>query len=161
MCSRKPQWYSRKTVISNPWNSVIPAMYLKEIYRPPRASHCRICDVCVERLDHHCDWLGLCIGKHNYPSFVGYLIGLSFILLFFLVVSIVFIVRNSIELTRNSNQITMLILEIVVFAVVIVISLRFGGFVWWLGLFHARLFVRGQTTYEYLKSLNKNRKKSA
>lgn len=24
--------------------------------RPPRAAHCRICGVCVQRLDHHCVW---------------------------------------------------------------------------------------------------------
>lgn len=26
------------------------------IVRPPRAGHCRICGVCVMRLDHHCVW---------------------------------------------------------------------------------------------------------
>lgn len=26
------------------------------VARPPRAGHCRICGVCVHRLDHHCVW---------------------------------------------------------------------------------------------------------
>lgn len=26
------------------------------VARPPRAGHCRICGVCVRRLDHHCVW---------------------------------------------------------------------------------------------------------
>lgn len=26
------------------------------VVRPPRAGHCRICGVCVLRLDHHCVW---------------------------------------------------------------------------------------------------------
>ncbi|XP_059182765.1 palmitoyltransferase ZDHHC23-B isoform X2 [Centropristis striata] len=37
------------------------------VVRPPRAGHCRICGVCVLRLDHHCV---CCVGQANHRSFL-------------------------------------------------------------------------------------------
>ena len=33
------------------------------------ASHCPDCCVCVEGYDHHCPWVGKCVGKNNMTSF--------------------------------------------------------------------------------------------
>jgi hypothetical protein len=40
---------------------------------PIRASHCKHCGHCVLRRDHHCVWLGICVGMDNHVFFILFL----------------------------------------------------------------------------------------
>ena len=58
------------------------------IYQEPGTGHCDDCMVCVEELDHHCPWMGKCVGKRNMPYFKLFN-GLWLVFIFFLFVEII------------------------------------------------------------------------
>ena len=38
-------------------------------WKPPRSEHCHLCNKCILTMDHHCLWIGNCIGVHNFRYF--------------------------------------------------------------------------------------------
>lgn len=47
------------------------------IVRPKGTKHCYYCDICIHGFDHHCPWVGKCIGKDNCCLFYQFLISIG------------------------------------------------------------------------------------
>lgn len=56
--------------------------------------HCDICDVCCEKYDHHCPWIGKCIGKNNYYSFKFFVISNILYILLQIIILFIYLIKN-------------------------------------------------------------------
>ena len=123
--------------------------YSCSLYRPPRTSHCSLCDNCVERFDHHCLWLGTCIGKRNYRYFYFLTLCINLSGIFQILYSLYYIVVHSKKL-KNKEKYNKLVLWgfIAISLYDLLFIIFFMGKLW---LLHTWLVFHNLTFYENIK----------
>eukprot|EP00927_Polykrikos_kofoidii_P054654 TRINITY_DN49041_c0_g1_i1.p1 TRINITY_DN49041_c0_g1~~TRINITY_DN49041_c0_g1_i1.p1 ORF type:complete len:342 (-),score=33.26 TRINITY_DN49041_c0_g1_i1:227-1252(-) len=124
------------------------------IYRPPRSKHCIQCDNCVLRFDHHCMWLGNCVGLHNYHWFVMLLYSATIYLISILhVVLYVLSVEADSEYGDNAGFVDWLVLlfkhfwltDLIIFCFVVLLGVLL------LAVYHTVISSLNLTTNEHIK----------
>ncbi len=120
------------------------------VYRSGRCSHCSLCDACVLDFDHHCPWVGNCVGRRNYRMFVAFLISANLKSLYILALSVTNIVLISIHESRGITDaiaITPASLVLTIFCLFILCSV--GG----LCSYHVSIMMDDTTTRMNLKHI--------
>jgi hypothetical protein len=114
-------------------------------FRPPRSHHCSQCEMCVLRMDHHCPWMGNCIGLKNYRFFYQTIIYGFFVTLAH-VYSHILIFTGDFKWSQHSSYLSILI-RLTTFGSQFFIMLALG----YMGAFHTYLISRNLTTIDNLR----------
>jgi len=115
--------------------------------KPFRAHHCRVCDRCVLKMDHHCIFLAQCIGLFNYKFFCLFVVYAILACCFYVAVSIpasTFLGPSSFIEWDHPQAILTAASVLATFVLLVMLVIFWST--------HMKLILNCQTTIEYIKA---------
>jgi len=109
------------------------------MHQPLRTKHCRDCGRCVRTHDHHCPWVGTCVGEGNRLYFYWFLGAQSLELLTFFLEALTYVRRRGFILSLFRAPLLILGMTVMIFLLIMVICLF---------IFHSYLAMVNVTTWE-------------
>ncbi|KAJ3672167.1 hypothetical protein LUZ60_006888 [Juncus effusus] len=110
-------------------------------YKPPRAHHCKTCKRCVLKMDHHCVWIGNCVGYANYKSFLIFVFHAAFASLYSFVIFWCDVLQTDHEFSLAYTKIFYIFSGFLLFFLTITTSTLLG--------WHIYLLIYNMTTIEF------------
>jgi len=136
------------------------------IIRPIRSSHCFDCDNCVEKCDHHCPWIGNCVGKRNYIYFYFFVVTFTVLLVYIEGFCIAHIwkylhdeIKKNDKLSSNKKRdhiVAVSLCDVIMSLFLIIYGVVCLAFVLGLLFYHTRMVCTNTTTKEMLKKIWNN-----
>ncbi|KAI8147287.1 DHHC palmitoyltransferase-domain-containing protein [Fennellomyces sp. T-0311] len=112
-----------------------------QCYKPDRTHHCKECNTCILKMDHHCPWISGCVGHKNYKFFFLFVLYCAVYAVWVLATSIPTVVE---ALTKQDSPLDPQ------WIVLLVLAFVFGMTLVGFAAVHGYYIIENKTTIEHI-----------